>query len=117
MCILCILLGALGQTFRLTPHVHFSERGENKRDQSAEDLGIQPRVKSLRSSYTGLYSQRGRDDDVPPGDTFAHLSSSSSAVLLSSLVLSDTKVYEPYTRARLGTAAHFCEVVVLKLTS
>jgi len=24
------------------------------------------------------------------------------------------KVYEPYIRARLGTAAHFCEVVVLK---
>ena len=33
----------------------------------------------------------------------------------SSLELSDTKVYEPYIRARLGTAAHFCEVVVLKL--
>jgi len=29
--------------------------------------------------------------------------------------LSDTKVYEPSIRARLGTAAHFCEVVVLKL--
>ena len=25
------------------------------------------------------------------------------------------KGYEPYIRARLGTAAHFCEVVVLKL--
>jgi len=25
------------------------------------------------------------------------------------------KVYEPEIRARLGTAAHFCEVVVLKL--
>ena len=25
------------------------------------------------------------------------------------------KVYEPKIRARLGTAAHFCEVVVLKL--
>ena len=39
---------------------------------------------------------------------------SSSPSLLSSLELSDTKVYEPYIRARLGTAAHFCEVVVLK---
>ena len=29
--------------------------------------------------------------------------------------LSDTKVSEPQIRARLGTAAHFCEVVVLKL--
>jgi len=41
-------------------------------------------------------------------------SSSSSLLLLSSLKLSATKVYEPYIRARLGTAAHFCEVVVLK---
>ena len=30
--------------------------------------------------------------------------------LLSSLELSDAKVYEPYIRARLGTAAHLCEV-------
>ena len=29
--------------------------------------------------------------------------------------LSDTKVYEPYTRALLGSALHFCEVLVLKL--
>ena len=28
--------------------------------------------------------------------------------------LSDTRVYEPQIRARLGTTAHFCEVVVLK---
>ena len=34
------------------------------------------------------------------------------ALLLSSLELSDTKVYEPQIRARLGIAAHFCEVVV-----
>jgi len=32
-----------------------------------------------------------------------------------SLKLSDTRVYEPQIRARLGTAAHFCETVVLKL--
>jgi len=36
----------------------------------------------------------------------------SSSLLLSSLELSDTQVYEPYIRARLGTAAHFCVVVV-----
>jgi len=36
----------------------------------------------------------------------------SSSVLLSSLELSDTKVYEPSIRARLGTASHFCKVVV-----
>ena len=29
--------------------------------------------------------------------------------------LSDTRVHEPHTRARLGTTAHFCKVVVLKL--
>jgi len=45
----------------------------------------------------------------PPGRA------SSSSLLLSSLELSDTKVYEPYIRARPGTAAHFCEGVVLKL--
>jgi len=33
------------------------------------------------------------------------------------LKLSDTRVYEPQTRARLGTTAHFCEVVVLKLSA
>ena len=32
-----------------------------------------------------------------------------------SLNLRDTKVYEPSIRARLGTTAHFCRVVVLKL--
>jgi len=35
--------------------------------------------------------------------------SSSSALLLSSLELSDTQVYEPEIRALLGTASHFCE--------
>ena len=38
-----------------------------------------------------------------------------SSLLLSSLELSDTKVYEPQIRARLGTAAHSCEEGVLKL--
>ena len=40
--------------------------------------------------------------------------SSSSRPLLSSLELSDTKIYEPSIRALLGTAPHFCRVVVLK---
>jgi len=31
------------------------------------------------------------------------------------LKLSDTRVYEPQIRARLGTTAHFCRVVVLEL--
>ena len=33
-----------------------------------------------------------------------------SSLLLPNLELSDTKVYEPSIRARLGTAAHFCDV-------
>jgi len=40
---------------------------------------------------------------------------SSSYLLLSSLELSDTTIYEPQIRALLGTASHFCQVVVLKL--
>jgi len=32
-----------------------------------------------------------------------------------SLKLSDTRVYAPQIRARLGITAHFCKVVVLKL--
>ena len=35
----------------------------------------------------------------------------SSSLSLSSLELSDAKVYEPSIRALLGTASHFCEVV------
>ena len=44
-----------------------------------------------------------------------HMHTSSSSSFLSRPDLSDTKVCEPYIRARLGTAAHFCQVVVLKL--
>jgi len=52
----------------------------------------------------------------PLGDsTFRKTQSgSSSSLLLSRLELSDTKVYEPQIRALLGTASHFCELVVLK---
>jgi hypothetical protein len=35
-----------------------------------------------------------------------------SSLLLLSQELSDSKVYEHQIRARLGTTAHFCEVVV-----
>ena len=38
--------------------------------------------------------------------------SSSSSSLLSSLELSDTQVCESSIRALLGTASHFCDVVV-----
>ena len=43
-----------------------------------------------------------------------HLSFSS--LLLSSLELSDAKVYELSIRALLGIALHFCEVIILKFT-
>ena len=43
------------------------------------------------------------------------LRASSSALLLSSLELRDTKVYEPRIRALLETASHFCVVVVHEL--
>ena len=36
------------------------------------------------------------------------------SLILSSLELSDTKGYEPYIRACLGTASHFCETAVRK---
>jgi len=40
----------------------------------------------------------------------------SSSLLLSSLELSDTHVYEPQMRARLGTAAYLCVLVHPALT-
>ena len=43
-------------------------------------------------------------------------SSSSSSLLISSLELSDTKVYEHQIRALLGTAAYFCKVVEFRAT-
>ena len=46
---------------------------------------------------------------------FSPLQAEASSGSLSSLELSDTKVYAPEIRARLGTSAHFCEEVVLKL--
>ena len=48
------------------------------------------------------------------GDIDFGVSSSSSSLLLSSLHLSATKVYQPQIRALLGTASQFCEVVVLE---
>jgi hypothetical protein len=38
-----------------------------------------------------------------------------SSLLLSSLDLSDTHVYEPSARALLKAAPYFCEAIVLKL--
>ena len=41
------------------------------------------------------------------------VSSLLSSLVLSSLELSDTQVYEPYIRALLGTASYFCEIINL----
>ena len=54
-----------------------------------------------------------RGQAVPP-DPAGTQASSSSSLLLSSLELSDTPIYEPQAGAPLGTASHFCEVVVLR---
>ena len=40
---------------------------------------------------------------------------SSSSLLLSILEMNDIKLYQSQIRALLGTASHFCEVVVLRL--
>jgi len=42
--------------------------------------------------------------------------SSSSSLLLSSLELSATQVFEPEIRALVGTDSQFCEIVVLGLS-
>ena len=56
---------------------------------------------------TSLKRSREREE---AGGVFVR--SSSSTALLSSLELSDTKVYGPELRALLGTAAQSCKVVV-----
>ena len=65
--------------------------------------------------YTYIYTgagARGRDRRHPrlssrPCATLSPTPRFPSSLLLSSLELSDPKVYEPELRARLGTAAHF----------
>ena len=55
--------------------------------------------------------------DFPKGDPASwgiNPSVLSSSLLLLSLDLSDTPVYEPYIRVLFGTAAFLCEVAVLK---
>jgi len=63
------------------------------------------------TSRPGMVHIRSRSPaELEGGETCAPPSS----LLLSCLELGDTKVYEPQIRALLGTAAHFCEVVVLE---
>jgi len=72
---------------------------------ASEPLNISvPPTTSHPSSERDI-SEDGSSANPNPETRILHPSSS---FLLSSLELSDTKVYEPATRARLGTAAHFC---------
>ena len=58
-----------------------------------------------------LFPRReGREDDAEVGRLIAP-EPLPSFLLLSSLELSDSKIYEHKTRALLGTSSHFCEVV------
>ena len=67
-------------------------------------------------TYATLSSGRGSCTTPPGGCWYGKQKTSSSFSLsLSSLELSYTKVYEPQIRALLGTASHFCEVVVHRL--
>ena len=69
------------------------------------------------STWTGLtqieelYVSGGLLADMAKGDSPV---SSSSSLLLSSLELSDTKVYEPKIQALFGTALQFCDSPVSK---
>ena len=55
-----------------------------------------------------LYRFRSQHSTQDHKDTMAGVHFSSSSLLLSSLELSDTKVYEPWIRARLGTVLIQC---------
>ena len=85
----------------------------------------------MQAAERGGGDERGDDVDEPrevgagtrvgppplrgPSRALRHLVLLLSSLLLSSLELSDAKVYEPSVRDFFGTAAHFCKVVVLKL--
>ena len=70
-----------------------------------------------KSARTVLFEIRIYDRaGLTHSQTF-HASQMLTLVLLlyfSSLEFSNTKVYEPSIRTRLGTSAHFCQVFVLK---
>ena len=51
---------------------------------------------------------------VQDGVVAIEVSTFFSSLLLSSLELSDTTIYEPYMRALLGTDPRFCHAVVLQ---
>ena len=97
-----------GRKFR----VHFfwcsrviSEQRERSRIRLGPDFDVQ-----IMGPGEGLSGQRRE----LPRNGFFELRFSSSPLLLSSLELSDAKVYEPEIQALLGAAANLCRVVVLR---
>ena len=66
------------------------------------------------AAVSGLYAiwKNKENNAAAKGQVFSSLLYYSPA-----LELSDTQVYGTQVRALLGTASHFCEVVVLKLRS
>ena len=96
-------------------------RGDGLRGVKSRVAGLP--LSSEYSTKTTADARWPRLSGISPQNAFtlfpipsqAGVLSSSLSLSLSSLELSDTKVYAPYIRARLGTAAHFCEVVVVTL--
>jgi len=83
--------------------------GSIRRDES-DAGGVRRAARHAGGARNSAHEPRGDHDALsrrPQG--------LSSSFLLSSVELSDTQVYEPEMRALLGTASHFCGVVVLKL--
>jgi len=91
-----------------------AERGR-QRQREAGFLSPSMVRRLLGSSDEKVYTLHPPPESRKSGLETRHAHPSSSSLLLSSLELSDTKVYEPQIRALLGTALHFCEVIVLKL--
>ena len=75
--------------------------GENQDPSGADAAGGETQPTSAKDKRT--VTSPAWDPPHLPGHQPAF-----SSLLLSSLELSDTKVYEPYIRALLGTASQFC---------
>jgi len=89
----------------------------NAQNHKSPFIGAEPFSKRLSVAMNGLLDS----GDVPRSPGASHLIFFVFFTLVTgprrslSLKLSDTRVYGPQIRARLGTTAHFCGVVVLEL--
>ena len=97
---------------------HFCEVFALKSRTVPNDTAVSLRVLAhgmlTRRGLSGSNSEEERSSSAGPRSIHAPGPSSLSSLLLSSLELSDTTLYESYMRALLGTASHFCEVFALK---